>query len=342
MSEPAKPAADASGQGTGPGSTAARSPTPQNIGAFKIGALSDPQRNRYLKLLVYGPPGAGKTTLLGSSADIPSMCDVLCVSIEGGELALEENDRIQNSDNIDVIRMTDIEQLHKLLEFMKVHCQARDANNTYMLAKLQAQVFQLVGEGGISMSPWPPEAQLLEMVGRLRRYRTLIIDSLTEIEAKNLAKIMGLDNVKEFELGNIEVSGWAEFRQNNHTMQRLVRAFRDLPINLLLVCAQSYSQDERKVFHYGPSLTGKLSQQIQGFVDVVSYLVISGAAAEELKVPDPANAQVRRLYIQPQAGIKFDAKNRRSSYKKGYFNNPTMTDIMKGFGMLEQRSPNAT
>lgn len=317
MSEPNKATA---GQGVGPGAGAARTPVAASPGAFRIGALSDPQRNRYLKMLVYGPPGAGKTTLFGSAADVPDMCDVLFVSIEGGELALEDNDRIKNVSGIDVIRMDKIEQLQKLLDFLKVHCAARDAGNEAGLRKLQAQVY------GIEESE----------IDRTRKYRTVVIDSLTEIEGKNLAKLMGLDSNKEFEVGAIEVAGWGEFRQNNHTIQRIVRAFRDLPIHLMLVCTQSYTQDEMKRFHYGPGLTGKLSSQIQGFVDVVSYLVISGAAAEAAGVQNPADAQYRRLYIQPQAGVKFDAKNRRSAYKKAYFDNPTMADIMAGLQLAKQ------
>lgn len=328
----------AAGQGTGPGANAPRTPVPQSPGAFRIGALSDPNKNRWVKFLIYGPPGAGKTTLLGSSADVPDMQDVLFVSIEGGELAMEDNDRIKNFQGIDVIRMEQIEQLQKLLDFVKIHCQLRDSKDPASyekLVRLQAQVFGMVEDGtGSPTKPWPPTAELEASMGRIRKYRCIIIDSLTEIEGKNLAKIMGLDNTKDFEVGAIEVSGWAEFRQNNHTIQRIVRAFRDQPIHLGLVCAQSYTQDEMKRFHYGPALTGKLAQQIQGFVDVVGYLVISSAAAEEMKVPNPATAVTRRLYVQPQTGVKFDAKCRRSSYKAGYFNDPTMTTIMKAFGLM--------
>src|SRR6476660_5334933 len=88
-----------------PGTGPARTPVQASTGAFRIGNLKDPQRNRWLKALVYGSPGAGKTTLFGSAADVPEMCDVLYISAEAGEEALIDNDRIQNADGIDLVRV---------------------------------------------------------------------------------------------------------------------------------------------------------------------------------------------------------------------------------------------
>jgi GTPase SAR1 family protein len=326
------------GSPSAPSNTAARTPIQPLRGQFQIGALKEEDRDRWLKALIYGPPGAGKTTLTGSAVDVPQMQDVLVISAEGGTLAMEDNDRIKNDKLIDLVRINDANQLTKLYEFLKVHIPNRDSANELNLAKLQAKVFGLVPEtiGTASGDPWP--ADIVEQVkkahGRIRYYRTVVIDSLTEIEAQNLSKLQGMDE-KGFEVGLVETAGWTEFRQNNHTIQRLIRSFRDLNTNLFVICAQAYSQDELKRFHYTPALTGALKTQVQGFFDVVGYLVHSSAAAEEMGVKDPLTAQTRRLYLQPQAGVKFDAKSRRASYKKPYFNDPTMTSIMEGFGLVK-------
>jgi hypothetical protein len=244
------------------------------------------------------------------------MQDILLLSAEGGEIVLEDNDRVLNYELIDEVRVTQIEQLRKIYEFLQHHCRARDTNNEDVLRQIQSQTFGI-----------PPE-----QIDRLRRFRTVIIDSLTEIEQMNLAKVMGLGGVgpdaMAWEAGDeMPIAGFPEFRKNNNAIQAIVRAFRDLPINLLIICGQSYAQDELKKMHFTPWMTGKLATQIQSFVDLVGYMVVSQA--------DPSSPDLRRLYIQPQSGVKFDAKNRRASYKQAYFDNPTMGSIMSAFKLAQ-------
>jgi hypothetical protein len=128
-----------------------------------------------------------------------------------------------------------------------------------------------------------------------------------------------------------DVAGWPEFRKNNQMMQIVIRAYRDLPMHVIFVCPAGYNQDEKKVFHWTPALTGKLSNQVQGFVDIVGYLV-PGQLKEEGK------EAARRLFVQPITGTptgKFDAKNRRASFKESWFDNPTMGEIMTKTGLLK-------
>lgn len=297
-----------------PSNTAAKTPIKESPGMFKIGALSDPTRKKYLKMLVYGAPGAGKTTLLGSAVDVNDLQDVLLCSFEGGEMVLEDNERVKNSEQIDTIRIFRLEQLQKIYEFLQAHCKYRDAEDEAGLEKLQRMVFGLDED---------------EEVDRIRHYRTVIIDSLTEIEAANLSKILNLDAQGLDAAGDLEVAGFTEFRRNNHAIQRIVRSLRDLPLNVLLVCAQQYSQDDLKRLHYAPALTGKLSTQVQGFMDIVGWLVVGiSENAEE-------GAGPRRLWVQPQIGPRADAKNRIASYKKAYFDDPSMRSIMQATGFIK-------
>jgi GTPase SAR1 family protein len=273
-------------------------------------------RKKYLKALIYGQPGAGKTTLFGSAVDVPEMRDVLVIAAEGGTLVLEENDRIKHDELIDTVKVDRIEQLQKLYEFLKHHCHARDNGDRATMEALQRMTFGIPKE---------------EPLDRLREYHTVILDSLTEIEAQNLSKIMNLDSMGIDAGEDMAVAGFSEFRKNNHIIQRIVRQFRDLPIHVFIVCAQSYTQDDLKRYHFSPALTGKLSTQIQGFVDIVGWLVVGS--------PDPndeSGAGPRRLFVQPQTGPKADAKNRISSYKKAYFDNPTMLSIMRDTGFIKR------
>lgn len=268
-------------------------------------------RERWLKMLVYGRHGAGKTDLAGSSVDVESMRGVVMVDAESGDMTLADSDRIKNKDLISHIRVTNWKQVAKVQEYLKAHCTLRDRGDKEGLKRLQAQV---TGED--------PKDINEPMI-----FNTVIVDSLTEVETYCLYGIMSVDTAKVIE-GEMEVAGWGEFRKNNEMVKLLVRAFRDLPMHVIFVCAESYNQDELKKFHYTPSLTGKLSSQVQGFVDIVGWLTI-GLPVEGKEAP-------RRLYVQAvSGGPRFDAKNRRSVFKSAFFEDPTMSTIMKGIGLLK-------
>lgn len=291
---------------TGGGGTKAIGP-----GAFSVRSMVSTGHSKYLNALIYGTHGAGKTTLLASAVDVPDMQDVLVVTAEGGTVVFEDNERVKAFENLDIIKVDRIEQFQKVYEFLKAHCSMRDdPSKEEALKGLQEMVFG-------------------EFDGRIRRYRTVIIDSLSEIEAYCLAKIMNLDALGLDAGEDMEVAGFPQFRKNNHIMQRAVRQFRDLDVHVFMTCAQSYSQDERKAYHYGPKLTGQLSNIVQGFFDVVGWLVVGQKPSED--APGP-----RRLFVQPQSAPKADAKCRLASYKSDFFDDPTMHDIMVETGFIKE------
>jgi predicted DNA-binding protein len=119
---------------------------------------------------------------------------------------------------------------------------------------------------------------------------------------------------------------FSEYKRNHNMVLRAVRAYRDLPMNVLFTSAAQQVQDDRKRFVYQPALTGKLAKQIQGFMDMVGFLVVSPNATEE--------TAPRRLYVQPSE--RFDAKNRFRGFKPLYFENPTVNTILSSVGLLEK------
>lgn len=275
---------------------------------FKI----SPKRSaslRWLKMLVYGTYGVGKSTLVGSSVDVASMRDVLLVDAESGDLVLQDNPRIKAPDEIEHVRVTNFVQVARVQEFLRSHCVRRDNNDVNGMRQVEAYL------KGVS----------IEEIKEPRRFKTVIIDSLSEVESMCMSGLLGM---KEGEIltgaaADIDVPQWDEYRKNNIMLQTLVRAFRDLPMNILLVCSQQYSQDELKRMHYAPQLTGKLAAQVQGFVDVVGVLR-SGT-------PDESGVAPRRLYVQPFE--RFDAKNRRAVFKGSHITDPVMGSIMKVMGL---------
>lgn len=296
-----------------PSSTASRRVVPTSPGAFSIGAMEqDEDEIHYLNGLIYGPHGAGKTTLLGSAVDVPEMRDVLVITAEGGKIVFENNDRIKEAKFLDIVKVDRIEQVQKLYEFLKLHCALRDdPSQDEKLRNLQVQV-------GLSAD-------------RIRRYRTVIIDSLSEVEAMNLSKILNLDALGLDAGDDMEVAGFPQFRKNTHIIQRFARQFRDLPMHCFMTCAQSFTQDERKAYHYAPKLTGQLTGIVQGFFDIVGWLVPNAA-----DVNPTTGIAKRYLFVQPQTAPKADAKCRLASYKQAYFADPVMKDIMAATGFIKK------
>lgn len=277
---------------------------------FRISTVQN--RDRYFKGLFYGRHGAGKTELAASAVDVPFMQDVLMIDAESGDMTLYDSTRIVHSDRIHHIKVSDFRTVAVIQEFLQAYCAARDRGDKATMARLYAQVT------GIQTQD-PPS------------YRTVIIDSLTEVEAYCTYQVLKVDinNIQKELNSDIDVAGWPEFRKNNEMMKLLVRAFRDLPMHVIFVCAESYVQDERKVQHYSPALTGKLTSQVQGFVDMVGRVIVGEPN------PDTGIAP-RRVMVQPISGTggKFDAKNRRSVFQKPFFENPTMSDIMRETGLI--------
>lgn len=307
---------EAVGQAPNPALNADPSKTSNTLRAvsapFQIQTMHE--RARWLKMLVYGKHGAGKTELVASAVDVPQMRDVLFISAESGESTVDDNDRIKNADKIHFVRVTTFKQAAYIQDFLVAYCKARDRDDVAAMKKLYCQV-----------TGYKPE-ELSD--DRVPRFRTVILDSLSEIEVYCTYGLLSIDTSKVVS-DEIEVADWPVFRKNNEMVKLLVRAFRDLPMHVLLVCAEQYTQDEIKRFHYSPQLTGKLSAQVQGFVDIVGWITVGQATNEQPEAP-------RRVYVQPvTGGPKFDAKNRKSVFKQTFFENPNMMSIMRDTGMLK-------
>src|SRR5690606_20279669 len=138
---------------------------------FQITSLQN--RDRWFKALIYGAHGSGKTQLAASSVDVDFMNDVLMISAESGEETLYDNPYIENIDRIYTIKVTKFMQVAQIQEFLRAYCSARDRNDVPTMRKLWLQA------SGID-APEPP------------RFRTVIIDSLTEVEAYCVYQLLNI------------------------------------------------------------------------------------------------------------------------------------------------------
>lgn len=286
---------------------------PKAAPPFVIKTRADRKEEKFLKIMFYGDYGVGKTFLAGTAAEVPSMGDVLLLNAESGDLTLDTSDK-HGFEKIDSVTVSSFTQVANVYDFLKVHCDYRD--NPAKIPELKALQARLTGVEVESIADED-----------VKRYRTVIIDSLTEVEVYCMNQLLGINDKTGLQ-DETQSAEWAEYKKQFHMIQRLIRAYRDLPIHVIITCARQYNQDEQKKMIFGPNLTGKLSGAVQGFMDIVGYLVLGQAEATGKDTTIP-----RRMFVTPIG--RYAAKNRFSSFKGAHFDNPTMKSILTEVGLLE-------
>lgn len=280
--------------------------TAQAAPMFKIERAA--HKRRWLKILVYADYGVGKTFFAGTAVGVEEMNDVLLIDAEGGDLTLESEEF--PFENIDRVTVKNFRQVSKVHEFLRDHMLLRDSKDPEAEDKLRKLESQFTGVP-------------VDDIDEPRRYRTVIIDPIKEVEAYCMDGILGITTRTTLD-EDVGVSEWPEYKKNRNKMKRLVRQFKNLPAHLILTCPAVFMQDEAKKRIWMPEMTGKLSGDIQQFMDIVGFMQLQ-PLKEGQKVPD------RRMFVSP-AG-KWQAKCRFSSYKAPYFDNPTVGGILKKVGL---------
>lgn len=103
-------------------------------------------------------------------------------------------------------------------------------------------------------------------------FTTLVVDSLTEVQKMSMDGIMR-KLVEEYEERSAEVPGLREWNINLEQTRKFVRAFRDLPMNTIFTALLKTDKNPRTgAIKRKPSLSGKLADEISGFLDIVVYL----------------------------------------------------------------------
>ena len=205
---------------------------------FRIETVS--RKERFLKLLIYGNYGVGKTTLACSSLQVPSMNDVLLLNAEAGDLSVD------GMENLDAITVQTFRAFGRIHEYLKQHCRARDNDDEEFLIKSERTLRGLSEDADI---PNP------------RRYNTVIIDTLTEVEAYCFNQLLGITDSTRLDEES-QSAEWTEYKKNNSMILRVIRAFRDLPMHVIFTCAEQFTADETKKQKYSPDMTGKLTKKL--------------------------------------------------------------------------------
>lgn len=105
-------------------------------------------------------------------------------------------------------------------------------------------------------------------------YKTVVIDSLSELQKIDMRDIMRELVNRRPDL-DPDVPSQREWGKSSEHMRRIVRGFRDLEMNTIMICHVNIQRDESNVLMFSPMLPGKLQMEVPGFMDIVGYLSTS-------------------------------------------------------------------
>ncbi len=110
-------------------------------------------------------------------------------------------------------------------------------------------------------------------------YRTVVLDSLSESQKAAMNLVNG--NPQGNNLNSIgNLPEFKEWNTNTDQMRRLIRAFRDLPINTIFTALATDLQEnpnrESSPYVRLPALTKKLAWEVPALFDMVFYMSVKG------------------------------------------------------------------
>ena len=283
------PAKKAGAKAAAPSSVVVRAP------AFSVHAPAESAAERNLKCLFFGEVGVGKTTLGASAREVKSMQDVLFIDAEAGELSLA------GMRSLDVITISTYKALARIFDWL--HLQVAAKGDEARLLELQKP---FIGDG------------------RVRHYKTVVIDSLSEVQKYLMYQLLGIDIGKAKLDSEPETAQQRDWLASADMIRLLVRSFRDLPMHVIFICAE----EPNDLGKLEPKLPGKLSGEVPGFMDIVGYLAKVKGKDED----------TRRLHLAA-GNKKWKSKHRfRNLPDLNYLEDPTMEGLLA----LDRKDATAT
>lgn len=144
-------------------------------------------------------------------------------------------------------------------------------------------------------------------------YKTVVIDSLTDMQKLAMNHVLGNGTKMDFDVeGNLPQ--FKDWHINTEQMRRMVRAFRDLPINTIFTALADEKPDPRTAqsenprMIKNPSFTKKLAQEIPAFFDIVLYMYSKARGSQNVRYiqTDKDNSVVAKCRVQ---GVPLTVEN---------------------------------
>jgi len=118
-------------------------------------------------------------------------------------------------------------------------------------------------------------------------YKTVVIDSLSELTDVDMRSIMKEAHSKNPDKVDKDVPSQREWGKARSHMRTIVRAFRDLPCNVIFTAQVATLQEEGQPTKFMPGFAGKLRTELPGFMDIVGYIhpkVEEGVIVRKLQI----------------------------------------------------------
>lgn len=144
-------------------------------------------------------------------------------------------------------------------------------------------------------------------------FNTVILDSLTEIQKFNMDEIMK-KLIESNDDRDMDVPSLREWGKNLEQIRRFVRAFRDLPMNVIFTALLRQDKDRMGRPINLPSLSGKMAAEVAAFLDIVLFYSLKEVEGEQVRV------------LQSAATESTVAKD-RSGLLPPVLVNPSMNDL---------------
>jgi AAA domain len=138
-------------------------------------------------------------------------------------------------------------------------------------------------------------------------YGTICVDTLSELQQLDLTEIMkGFARIND-KLDE-DIPDQRGYGKSSTHMRKIVRAFRDLPCNVIFNCHSQSERDNNMRLIHQPKLTGKLRIDIPGFLDIVGYY------RAEADGVDGEGKPIIKRYMQFQKTETCIAKDRTGAF----------------------------
>lgn len=127
-------------------------------------------------------------------------------------------------------------------------------------------------------------------------YGTVVLDSLTEIQKFSMYLIME-ELLRSDPSRDPDIPSIREWGKNIEQTRRVVRAFRDLPVNTILTAlAKAERNPKTGMTHTSPALSGRLANEVAGFLDIVGYMYMKTVEGEiqRLLLTAPTETEVAK------------------------------------------------
>lgn len=106
--------------------------------------------------------------------------------------------------------------------------------------------------------------------GKRFPYGTIVVDTLSELQQLDLTEVMtGFARIND--KLDADIPDQRGYGKSGSHMRKIVRAFRDLPCNVIFNCHSASERDNNMRLIHAPKLVGKLKIDIPGFLDIVGY-----------------------------------------------------------------------